>query len=59
MLGQAEKEADDLLYQHFRSDGPSGLNNVRIQLIDPCSATVIYPDEDCCTDSKYPGDLVT
>ena len=34
MLGQAEKEADDLLYRHFCSDGHSGLYDARIQLID-------------------------
>ena len=34
MLGQAEKESDDLLYRHFCSEGHSGLQDVRIQLID-------------------------
>lgn len=34
MLGQAEKEADDLLYRHFCSEGHSGLSDERIQLID-------------------------
>ena len=34
MLGQAEKESDDLLYQHFCSEGHCGLSDVRIQLID-------------------------
>ena len=34
MLGQAEKEADDLVYRHFCSEGHCGLSDVRIQLID-------------------------
>ena len=34
MLGQAEKESDDLLYRHFCGEGHSGLKDVRIQLID-------------------------
>ena len=34
MLGQAEKGADDLLYRHFCSEGPRGLSDVKIQLID-------------------------
>ena len=34
MLGQVEKESDDLLYQRFCSEGHCGLRDVRIQLID-------------------------
>ena len=34
MLGWPEKEADDLLYRHFCSEGHSGLSDIQIQLID-------------------------
>ena len=34
MLGRPEKEADDLLYRHFCSEGLSGLSDIQIQLID-------------------------
>ena len=34
MLGRPEKEADDLLYRHFCSEGHSGLRDIQIQLID-------------------------
>ena len=34
LLGRAEREADDLLYRHFCSEGHSGLSDVKIQLID-------------------------
>ena len=33
-LGPAEKEKDDLLYRHFWSEGPNGLSDMSIQLID-------------------------
>ena len=33
-LRPAEKEADDLLYRHFWSEGHCGLSDVGIQLID-------------------------
>ena len=34
MLGQSEKESDDLLYQHFCSEVHSGLKDEKIQSID-------------------------
>ena len=34
MLGRPEKEADDLLYRHFCSEGHSGLSDIQLQLID-------------------------
>ena len=34
MLGQADKESDDLSYRHFCSEGHSGLKDVKLQLID-------------------------
>ena len=33
-LGPAENERDNVLYQHFWSEGQNGLSDMRIQLID-------------------------
>ena len=33
-MGPAERERDDILYQHFWSEGHNGLSDMRIQLID-------------------------
>ena len=33
-MGPAEKERDDITYQHFWSEGHNGLSDTRIQLID-------------------------
>ena len=33
-MGPAEKERDDLMHQHFWSEGHNGLSDMGIQLID-------------------------
>ena len=34
-MGPTEKERDDILYQHFLSEGHNGFSDMRILLIDP------------------------